>query len=61
VRTSEVVATLSLLNTCTYIRESLDANTYVKNSNSFGVDCKTASLQFMVITSWDVGIDMQNL
>jgi hypothetical protein len=60
VRTSEVVATLSLPNTCTHIPESLGANTYVKNTISFGVYCKTASLQFMVITSLAVGEDMQN-
>jgi len=48
VRTSEVVVTLSLLNTFTYIPESLDANAYVKTSNPFGVDCKTASLQILI-------------
>jgi len=52
-----VVATVSLLNTCTYIPEILGANTYVKNSSSFGVDFKTASLQFMVVTSWVMGVD----
>jgi len=57
VQTSEVVATVSLLNTCTYISEILGANTYVKNSIYFGVDCKTASLQFIVETTWAVGVD----
>jgi hypothetical protein len=60
VRTSEVVVTLSLHNTCTYIPESLGANAYVKNSNPFWVDCKTAFLQFMLITSWAVGVNTQH-
>lgn len=56
-QTSEVVATVSLLNTCTYISEILGANTYMKNSDSFGVDCKRASLQFIVEISWAMGVE----
>lgn len=59
-QTSEVVATVSLLNTCTCISEILGANTYIKNNSSFGVDCKTASLQFVVETSWVMGVDKKN-